>query len=69
MFPIAQVTMKTGTQPFPHISCSTAPLQLCMVQLVVDLEMGKDSMSHLMLSLHAVVTQKNDAVCSDHISS
>ena len=56
-------------QPFPQISRSTASLQFCMVQLVVDFETGKESMNHLMLSLHAVVTQKNDAMRLDHIGS
>ena len=35
----------------------------------MDFETGKDSMSHLMMSLRAVVTQKNDAVRLDHIGS
>lgn len=56
-------------QLFPQMCQSTASVQFCMVQLIVDFEMGKDSMSHLILSLHVVVTQKNDAVHLDHTGS
>lgn len=38
-------------QPWAQMSHSTASFQFCMVQLAVDFETGKDSMSHLMLSL------------------